>query len=130
MGGPLTRRLRLRPAMAVVAVGLIVLTAWLAFRDGGQGLAALGGGRPLPADYYRLGDPDTIIVTGVTGQGQWTRITNVSESSSEVRITIRSLRWPGTYVDIGYPVEWTLDLSGPLGARAVNDGFNDLPLRD
>ena len=129
-GRPVIRRLRLRPTIAIVAVGVVVLAAWLAFRDGGQGLAALGGGTPLPADYYRLVDPDTIIVTGVTGEGQWTRVTNVSESPSEVRITVRSLQGPGTQIGIGYPIEWTVDLGAPLGDRVVNDGFNDLPRRD
>lgn len=130
MGRSVSRRFGVRTVLAFVAFGLVVLMAWLALRDGGQGLAALGGGKPLPADFYQLADPDTIIVTGVTGEGRWTRITNVIESSTEVRVAIRSLQWPGTHVGIGHQVHWTLNLRQPLGDRTVTDGFSELSRRE
>lgn len=113
-----------------IGVGVIALGGWLAMRDGGQGLAALGGGQLIPADSYRLVDADTIVVKGTTGQGQWTRITNVIESDSEVRIAIRVLRGPGTYTEEGYPIVWTVNLARPLGDRVVQDGFQEVPRRD
>ena len=115
-----------------IAIGVVVIAlgGWLAMRNGGQGLAALGGGQLIPADSYRVVDADTIAVTGTTGQGQWTRITNVIETDSDVRIAIRSLRGPGTYADVGYPIVWTVDLARPLGDRVVQDGFHEVPRRE
>jgi hypothetical protein len=96
-------------------------------RDSGQGFNALLGGEQLPANAYRVEDADTIIVTGITGPGAWTRITNVVESGTEVRITVRSFRWPGSYTSIGEPIAWTVDLERPLGDRIVHDGLGELP---
>jgi hypothetical protein len=54
----------------------------------------------------------------------------VIETDSEVRIAIRSLRGPGTYPDVGYPIVWTVDLAWPLGDRVVQDGFHEVPRRE
>ena len=71
-------------------------------------------------------DADTIVIQSLTGEGQWTRITNVVESATEVRVSIRALTWPtGTLSTlVGLPIEWKLDLEDPLGDRAVHDGFD------
>lgn len=113
---------------AIAVIALAALGLWLAFRDGGQGLSALGGGQLVPAHAYDVIDADTIVVASLTGQGAWTRITNVVESASEVRVSIRFLRWPmGTFTNEGYPIEWTLDLNDPLGDRVVHDGIHPVP---
>ena len=117
----------------VVVIGLIAigLFAWMALRDGGRGLAALGGGQLIAADSYAVGDEDTIIVTATTGEGAWTRITNVVETADSVHISVRVLQWPFVVsASVGSPISWSIDLARPLGDRVVLDGLQDVPRRD
>jgi hypothetical protein len=113
--------------LAVALAALLLLCVWLGIRDGGQGVPALGGGQLVPAVSYRLVDEDTIEIIGLTGEGAWSRITNVVESSTEVRVAIRVLYWPGSYTAQGVRTEWTVHLAAPLGNRIVSDGFQNLP---
>ena len=105
--------------LCLVAIGVL---AWMALRDGGRGFSALGGGQLIAADSYAIADADTIIVTATTGEGAWTRITNVVETADSVHISIRVLRWPfAVYADVGSPITWTLDLARPIADRVVHD---------
>jgi hypothetical protein len=106
---------------------LLIVFVWLAIRDGGQGLVALGGGQLVPAVAYHVVDGDTIQVIGLSGEGAWSRITNVVESTTEVRVAIRVLHWPGSYTAQGIRTAWIVHLATPLGNRSVSDGFQNLP---
>lgn len=113
--------------IVVAGAGAVLLVVWLAMRDGGQGLAALGGGQRIPAISYRVEDADTIAVVGLTGDGAWSRITNVVETPTDVQVSIRALHWPGSWTYGGQRIEWTVDLARPIGDRTVTDGFQALP---
>jgi hypothetical protein len=111
----------------VLAGALATGGIWLASHLLGRDWDAVSEGQAIPADYYTRIDDDTIVVAGTTGRGQWTRITNVEESSTEVSLTIRALSLPGSSTLVGHRISWTVDLSEPLGSRIVRDGFQVVP---
>ena len=79
--------------------------------------------RETRIDYYRVLDPQMLGVETTGGEGSWTRITSVVETSSSVTIEVSSLSVPflpgtadGSFLELG------VRLSQPLGTRAVIDG--------
>lgn len=88
------------------------------------GFLALNPGTARLLDYYEVVDANTIIGGTVTGDASWTRVTGVVESSSEVKITVRSFTWPVTTASIGRQIELTVSLEAPLGDRRVTDEFH------
>lgn len=86
-------------------------------------------GNVLMLDYYELEDADTIRVGTSAGSAAWTRVTDVTETSSKVQITVKSWSWPVPQADVGYPIELTVNLETPLGDRQVTDLLHVVPLR-
>jgi hypothetical protein len=100
-----------------LAVGIAALGFWLASTAG----------RTDRLEYYRMMDPDTIIIGVVSGRIAWTRVTDVAETGSEVRITVRTIDNPLPATGQGFPIELTVDLDEPLGHRVVVDGTWEVP---
>ena len=74
-------------------------------------------------DSYRLVDDRTIILTVAVGPRSWTRVTRVTETPTDVQITVESLVFP-----IPLPAtahlelrELTISLADDLGTRVVRD---------
>lgn len=72
---------------------------------------------------YRVVDQRTIAVTVGVGPRSWTRVTNVAETPTDVRVKVESLAWPiplpGT-ADLELR-DLTVCLADDLGARVVRD---------
>ncbi|MGZ6258857.1 MAG: hypothetical protein ACXWQ6_10315 [Candidatus Limnocylindrales bacterium] len=77
--------------------------------------------------YYRVVDPQTLMVGTTEGAGAWTRVTSVVETSSTVTITVTSF-WVqiGASTEMAYFVESVAHLQQPLAGRAVIDGSTGL----
>lgn len=72
---------------------------------------------------YRVVDPHTIVVGADGAPRGWARVTKVTETSSEVRITVDVLDWlPGPGTAYATRVEMTVGLAQPLDDRVVMDG--------
>jgi hypothetical protein len=103
---------RILAALAVlVAVGAV---GFLSVRDEGH---------VEPIEYYRLVEPDTIAIGTHTGEAVWTRVADVTETESGVLVVVKT--WMIPFImrpGIGYPIELTVILDGPLGDRVVIDG--------
>ena len=78
-------------------------------------------------DFYKLLDPATIRVTTYAGSAAWTRVTDVTETSSQVDIVLKSWEWPVPQAGIGELVPLTVTLDAPLGDRLVTDGLHEVP---
>lgn len=74
-------------------------------------------------DSYRVIEQRTIAVTVAVAPRSWTRVTNVAETPTEVRVKVESLDWPiplpGT-ADLDLR-DLTVSLADDLGARVVRD---------
>jgi hypothetical protein len=99
----------------LVAVVLVVLV--------GSNKTALVGGSFPSLDSYRLEGDRTVVLTVAVAPRSWTRVTNLVETSTEVRVTVESLDWP-----IPLPQTGDLDLEAvtitlrdALGSRLVVD---------
>jgi hypothetical protein len=110
---------RLRRWLIRILVVLAVLVAvgavgFLSVRDAGH---------VEPIEYYRLVEPDTIAIGTHTGEAVWTRVADVTETESGVLVVVKT--WMIPFImrpGIGYPIELTVILDGPLGDRVVIDG--------
>lgn len=101
----------------VVATGLVIV--------GGTYVAA--GGAPVRVDSYRLARDSTIVVEAERGTGDWVRLTDLEESDTQVRVTVKRVSIPFFgRTGVGIPVYFTIDLEQPLGDRVVEDGFGDV----
>jgi hypothetical protein len=101
--------------VTVAVVILLVAGCWLASRPFD---------RTLSISHYRVVDETTIRVGVTTSKWAWTRVTDVEEAASSVRITVKSLTHPLPQGDIGYEIELTVQLDRPLGDREVVDGHD------
>jgi hypothetical protein len=95
---------------------------------------ALAGSRMLdaasPIVYYRVIDPQTLVVATSEGRGAWTRVTSITETPTTVTITVSSFWFRlGPATDEAYAVESTAKLHEPLGSRTVIDGSSGLPVQ-
>jgi hypothetical protein len=106
------RRPKVRRRWLAAAVCLVVVLLSIRALD-----------RDTRIDYYRVLDPQTIGVETTGGEGSWTRITSVVETSSSMTIEVSSLSVPflpgttdGSFLELG------VRLSQPLGTREVIDG--------
>jgi hypothetical protein len=84
-----------------------------------------------PIASYSVVDERTIVVQAASGPRTWTWISNVTETPSDVTVSVQSLEWlrlPGTA--IGKDAELTVHLVHPLEDRVVRDGEGTrIPLR-
>ena len=101
------------------------------------GITALGAaafflasaGRVLVIDTYELVDAARVRVSTYASSAAWTRVTGVSETSSQVHITVKLWEWPVPQAGIGEPLDLTVTLDAPLGDRRVTDGLHEVPRR-
>lgn len=115
--------------IGLVAMSAVVLIAFAAIVFGlGPDLVDREAGTVVPAFAHRIVDDDTLTIITETGEGDFTRITDVTETASAVRITIRSMEAPGLRVSQGRILELTVELEAPLGHRVVHDGIHEVPL--
>jgi hypothetical protein len=106
-------RLRLRRRWLILAVVMVLAIAWVGLLD-----------RAMPISYYRVVDPQTLVVGSLTGAGAWTRLTSVAETPAAVTVTVSSLSAPLPGTAAGYSLELVVKLHDPLGSRPVVDGSN------
>ena len=72
---------------------------------------------------YRVINERTILIEVGGPPSSWTRVTQVTETSSQVRITVESLDLtPGPSLASLKRFEFTVQLAQPLGDRVVVDG--------
>lgn len=113
--------MRWRTVVWVSALGGTVLVV--------GGLILWGGAHERLDSYRRSGDT-TIVVEGERGGGDWSRVMSVEESPTSVTVIVRTLSVPLLPRSaVGYPTEFTIRLSQPLGDRIVTDGMSELPER-
>ena len=112
------------PTWIVIAGSLFIVVAVV----GGAYVLATPGVVRFLDDYQVVGD-DTLLVATVTGTLEWTRVTSVVETSSEVSIEVRSNPWPLPQSSEGHATTLTVNLEEPLGSRRVIDPFHVVPLR-
>jgi hypothetical protein len=77
---------------------------------------------------YELVDEQTIAIQTGTSSSEWRRDVEVVESSTEVRVTVRTFNWPFT-AGTGVDLELLVDLDEPLGDRRVFGPFREVPRR-
>jgi hypothetical protein len=99
----------------LVALGLVALVQ--------SNRTALVGGDYPTVESYRLAGDRIVVLTVVVAPRSWTRVTNLVETPTEVRVTVESLDWPIPLPGTGElnlePV--TVALRDALGSRAVLD---------
>ncbi len=119
-GGPLKARAPRRiPRKVWVLVALVALAAVILIRSNST---VLVNGYPR-IDSYRVVDDRNISVKVAVSGRSWTRVTNVIETETDVRVVIESFDWP-----IPLPQSGALDLRelavalrGDLAGRNVQD---------
>ncbi len=80
--------------------------------------------------YYRVLDERTLAVQTISGPGASVRVTDVTETTSTVTITVRSFFIQlGPATTEGVPYESIAKLQDPLGSRTVIDGSSGLPVQ-
>ena len=74
-------------------------------------------------ESYRLEGDRTVVLTVVVAPRSWTRVTNLVETPSEVRVTVESLDWPIPLPRTGENnlETVTVALGDALGSRGVLD---------
>ncbi len=79
-------------------------------------------------DRYRVVDQRTIVISVYVEPLGWTRVTGVTETPTEVRITVEDLAWPalGPQAATLTLRELTVSLSADLGDRVVRDGLGNV----
>jgi len=107
------------PRKLWLPVALFVLTAVLLVQSNST---VLVGAYPSMSSY-RVVNQRTIAVTVAVAPRSWTRVTNVAETPTEVRVKVESLDWPtplpGT---AGLEIrELIVSLADDLAARVVRD---------
>jgi hypothetical protein len=97
--------------LVAIVVGLFLLGRWL--------------DRSQPIQSYRVIDDYTIAVELDASSPQWTRITNVTETSERVVINVGSfiIPWAQAEAGVGHSQELVVRLQQPLGSRPVVDGY-------
>ena len=80
-------------------------------------------------DWYAILDADTLLIGTVTGDGESIRV-DVSESPTEVRLTVQAFSWPFVvHADLGREARLVVELEAPLDDRPVVDEFHTVPLK-
>ena len=99
----------------LVALGLVALVQ--------SNRTALVGVDYPTVESYRLEGDRTVVLTVVVAPRSWTRVTNLVETPSDVRVTVESLDWPIPLPRTGElnlePI--TVALHDALGSRVVLD---------
>jgi hypothetical protein len=99
---------------SVIAVGVVALLVMLYLLFVARNYTAT-------LSYYRVVDARTITVGAVGAPRAWTRVTDVSETSSEVRITVQVFDWLSGGEAYAPIVELMVRLAQPLDGRVVKD---------
>jgi hypothetical protein len=78
-------------------------------------------------DSYRVVDQRTIVVTAAVGPHSWTRVTGVTETATEVRVTVESLDVTlGPSAAYAVLADLTVSLSQDIDDRTVLDAAGDV----
>lgn len=101
-----------------VLAGIVVLVA----------LVAADLNSTLAIEWYRVVDPRTIVITVGAAPRSWTRVTQVTETATEVRIKVESFVLPqlGPSTARLALVELTVRLATDLDGRVVTDAHGDV----
>ena len=104
----------------LVVVGLVVVLLVAIVQSN---RTALVGGSFPSFESYRLDGDRTVVLTVAVAPRSWTRVTNLVETTTTVRVTVESLDWP---IPFAQTDELNLDamtvtLRDALGSRAVLD---------
>lgn len=106
--------MRLWILLAIVAVAVVLLVQ--------SNATVLVNSYPR-MDSYRAIDQRTIAVTVAVAPRSWTRVTDVAETATDVRVKVESLAWPiplpGS-ADLELR-DLTVSLASDLGERVVRD---------
>lgn len=116
MHWPLSRRFWLA-AVAVIGLALALLLVH------SNSTALVGpGGSPEITSYLVL-DQHTLAVSVLVAKHSWTRVTNITESPTDARVTIESLYWPIPLPQTAMlEKHWVIaTLADDLGTRIVRD---------
>lgn len=97
----------------MVAVVVVAVVTWV-----------LVASRPVQIDYYTVVDDGTIAVHVSSGRRDWCRTTDVSETRSDIRISVACMFWPIPFPQLAIAVdrEVIVRLAEPLRDRDVHDG--------
>jgi hypothetical protein len=79
-------------------------------------------------DAYRFVDDQTIALLVDSGPFDWTRVTQVIETSSSVVVEVSSFRPPLPRAGTGDALPLMVHLVSPLGARIVLDESSTVPV--
>lgn len=85
------------------------------------------GGNAVPVAYFRLTDPDTIVIGWSSGQLSVDRV-DVAQTEVAITITVTVVSLPMPQTAVGIPAERTIDLEEPLGHRQVLSGATGEPV--
>ncbi len=129
-GMPGERRRSLRPRRRWLVVASLVALVLVVLVQSNR-TALVGGGYPT-LESYRLEGDRTVVLTVAVAPRSWTRVTNLVETPTEVRVTVESLDWPIPLPQTGeLNLEAvTVTLGAVLGSRTVLDPAGlAIPLR-
>ena len=105
--------------LPVVGLGIAAAGLWIVINS-------LGDVRLI--DAYSPVDDDTILIHSSAGQGAWTRVTDVTETSDRVTVTVKSFHFSlGYSASVAYPLSLTVELATRLGDRRVFDAHHEVP---
>lgn len=114
------RSLRLPRRRWLVVAGLAALVLLVVVQS--NKTALVGGSYPI-FESYRLEGDRTLVLTVAVAPRSWTRVTNLVETATEVRVTVDSLDWPIPLPQTGELAldKVTITLGDALGSRIVVD---------
>jgi hypothetical protein len=120
-----SKRLIRVPRKLWLAVALVVLAVVLAAQNSTVVAPEM--------DSYAVVDQHTVVVRAGVAPCSWTRVTNVAETATEVRVKVETLPCPipGPTTDELAVRELTVSLATDLGTRVVEDANGQaVPLRE
>jgi hypothetical protein len=108
-------------AIVIITMRLL-FSALVTFALLGVAVGCTSGGRTTSIDYYWADAEDNLVIQVTTGDLTVTQVANVTETADAVTVTVRSVSAPVPMADIGYALNLTVELRGPLAGRHVLDG--------
>jgi acyl dehydratase len=110
---------RVRRRWVVLAILVVVVVATIRLLD-----------QPLALQSYRAVEPQSVVVSGYGTKSAWIRVTGLTETEAAVTVGVNSLEFLGflPHSDAADLIEVEVQLSAPLGGRAVIDANTGLPL--
>ena len=76
--------------------------------------------RPQEVAFYRVVNTNTLVVQAQAGVLLWPHLSGLTETATQVSVTVSGIGIPASAVEGLYDV--TVVLAQPLGARTVTDG--------